>query len=422
MEKRNVPKLRFKEFSDEWEEYTLGSFLSFYTTNSFSRDCLNMEFGEVMNIHYGDIHMKFPTILNVKNNRIPFINNDVDISKINDECYCRNGDLIVADASEDYDDIGKSIELQNIEDKKIVSGLHTILARDTKGVTASKFKGYMMLNSAVRKQIKILAAGAKVLGISKSNLEKVSVKLPSLEEQTKIANFLSNVDKIIEEQEGKVKDLELYKKGMMQKIFKQEIRFKDDNGQDYPEWEEKKLSEVLTETKAKNTGDLKVCSVAVKKGVIDQIEHLGRSFAAKDTSNYKLVKKGDLIYTKSPTGKFPYGIVKQSFLDEDVIVSPLYGVFEPMNYFLGYILHSYFYYKENTNNYLHSIVQKGAKNTINISNETFLSKKIRLPINLEEQTKIANFLSNIDKILEEENKKLEDLRQWKKGLLQQMFV
>ncbi|WP_195955820.1 restriction endonuclease subunit S [Clostridium saudiense] len=395
MEKRNVPKLRFKGFEDEWEKDTLGKISRIIMGQSPSSSAYNDEL-----------------------EGIPLVQGNADIYKRVTKPRFYTSEITKRC---EIDDIIMSVRAP--VGTIAIANQECCIGRGVCSIKSKMNQEYLyqvLLNQ--ESKWKNICQGSTFESINSNDIKNLVINTPSLAEQTKIANFLSNVDKIIEEQEGKVKDLELYKKGMMQKIFKQEIRFKDDNGQDYPEWEEKKLSEVLTETKAKNTGDLKVCSVAVKKGVIDQIEHLGRSFAAKDTSNYKLVKKGDLIYTKSPTGKFPYGIVKQSFLDEDVIVSPLYGVFEPMNYFLGYILHSYFYYKENTNNYLHSIVQKGAKNTINISNETFLSKKIRLPINLEEQTKIANFLSNIDKILEEENKKLEDLRQWKKGLLQQMFV
>lgn len=208
----------------------------------------------------------------------------------------------------------------------------------------------------------------------------------------------------------------------MQKIFSRKLRFKDDDGRDYPEWEEKKLNEILLERKEKNNGNLRVCSVAVRKGVIDQIEHLGRSFAAKDTSNYNLVKYGDIIYTKSPTGDFPYGIIKQSFLNENVVVSPLYGVFKPLNFNLGYILHCYFYYRENTNNYLYSIIQKGAKNTINITNTTFLSKSLILPIDENEQMKIAKLFIELDNKINKEQEKLDYLNEYKKGLLQQMFV
>lgn len=260
----------------------------------------------------------------------------------------------------------------------------------------------------------------KTLG--QNEFDNLDINLPSFSEQKKIAKLLCLMDKKIEKQKQKIEALQEYNKGMMQKIFSQEIRFKDENGGSYPEWEEKALNDILIERKDKNTGGLRICSVAVKKGVVDQIEHLGRSFAAKDTSNYSLVKYGDVIYTKSPTGDFPYGIVKQSLLNEDVVVSPLYGVFKPINLNIGYILHCYFYYKENTNNYLYSLVQKGAKNTINISNSIFLSKSINIPVHEDEQKKIAILLNKIDEKIKKEEQKLEYLNNWKKSLLQQMFV
>ncbi|MCS4461732.1 hypothetical protein JTS90_10635 [Clostridium botulinum] len=173
-----TPKLRFPEFSGEWKEKKIEEIFDFYTTNSYSRDCLNNTEGTVKNIHYGDIHMKFPTILDAKNMHIPYINNDVDLSKISKDCYCEEGDIIIADASEDYDDIGKTIEIKNVKNQKIVAGLHTMLARDNKEITVNGYRGYMLLNNNVRKQIKVLAVGSKVLGISKTNINKVLVYIP----------------------------------------------------------------------------------------------------------------------------------------------------------------------------------------------------------------------------------------------------
>ena len=132
---------------------------------------------------------------------------------------------------------------------------------------------------------------------------------------------------------------------------------------------------------------LRYYSVSVHKGLVNQIEHLGRSYAAKDTSNYKLVKPYDIVYTKSPTGDFPYGIVKQSKVNKEVAVSPLYGVFTPKNKYLGALIDNYFEFSENANRYLKPIIQKGAKNTINISNDTFLSQSIPLPMDEYEQKK-----------------------------------
>lgn len=188
------------------------------------------------------------------------------------------------------------------------------------------------------------------------------------------------------------------------------------------EWEEKKLGDYLYEHKTKSDGKCQVYSVSVTKGVINQMEYLGRSFASSDTSNYKLVKPFDIVYTKSPTGEFPYGIIKQSLIGHNVIVSPLYGVFSPSNQYIGYMIQSYFESSTRTNNYLAPIVQKGAKNTIQISNDVFLSQNVCLPSNENEQRKIAECLSAMDETINAYTKKVSLLGQYKKGLMQQMFV
>lgn len=186
-------------------------------------------------------------------------------------------------------------------------------------------------------------------------------------------------------------------------------------------WDERKLSDVLFEHKEKSTGNEEVYSVSVHKGVVNQVEHLGRVFAASNTENYKRVLPGDIIYTKSPTGDFPFGIIKQSKVSKPVIVSPLYGVFKPETTDLGVILDAYFEYPERTINYLSSIVQKGAKNTINIHNDTFLSKSLILPLDKKEQSKIASCLSSLDELIEAHNQKLDLLKDHKKGLVQNLF-
>ncbi|MFQ9504811.1 MAG: restriction endonuclease subunit S [Alistipes indistinctus] len=186
-------------------------------------------------------------------------------------------------------------------------------------------------------------------------------------------------------------------------------------------WDLKPLSDYLTEYRQKSDGRSKVHSVSLSKGIVNQIEYLGRSFSADDTSHYKLVKPYDIVYTKSPTGDFPYGIVKQNFNPYNVIVSPLYGVFTPNNQYIGYIIHSFFESAIRLNNYLSTLVQKGAKNTIQISNDTFISKEILLPDNEDEQQKIAECLSSIDTLIKVTGNKIDELKAHKKGLMQQLF-
>lgn len=252
---------------------------------------------------------------------------------------------------------------------------------------------------------------------------KQKTLVPSLAEQQKIAECLEAEDKMIAAQEQKVESLKAHKKGLMQQLFPQPgetsplLRFPGFTG----EWEVKPLSHFLHEHKTKSDGKCEVHSVSVAKGVINQMEYLGRSFAAADTSKYNLAKPGDIIYTKSPTGAFPYGIVKQNKNLYNVIVSPLYAVYTPVNQYIGSILDSFFESSVNTNNYLSSLIQKGAKNTIQISNDTFVSKSVCLPSNPVEQQKIAECLESLDSLISAETKELESLKVHKKGLMQQLF-
>lgn len=187
------------------------------------------------------------------------------------------------------------------------------------------------------------------------------------------------------------------------------------------EWPIQPLSNFLHEHKTKSDGKCRVHSVSVSKGVVDQIEYLGRSFAASDTSKYNLAKPNDIIYTKSPTGSFPYGIVKMNKNPYNVIVSPLYGVYSPNNQYIGYIIDSFFESPERTNTYLSSLVQKGAKNTIQITNNTFISKNVCFPTDEAEQQKIADCLSSLDEEIAAEAQKADALKTHKKGLMQQLF-
>lgn len=249
----------------------------------------------------------------------------------------------------------------------------------------------------------------------------VRVKTPSKETQDKVAELLKLYNRKIDLSEEKIDMLEELKKNLLNRIFKQELRFDPDSNEKYSEWSETMLSDILTERKQKSTGNENVYSVSVTKGLVDQIEHLGRSFAAYDTSKYKLVKPGDVIYTKSPTGEFKWGIVKQSTIDKDVIISPLYGVFIPENEDIGYILDAYFSSNIRAHNYLITQIRKGAKNTINISNDEFLAKEIILPTDRKEQKKLADFIRTLNRKIDLEKSKYEEYKNKKEGILQTIF-
>jgi type I restriction enzyme S subunit len=163
---KKVPALRFPEFNGDWEEKEYGEIFSFKVTNSLSRENLNYESGEVKNIHYGDIHTKFNTLFDITKEYVPFINKEIKVSRITDENYCKEGDLVIADASEDYADVGKCIEITNLNDEKVLAGLHTFLARPNLFEMAIGFNGYLMKSPKVRLQIMTIAQGTKVLVIT----------------------------------------------------------------------------------------------------------------------------------------------------------------------------------------------------------------------------------------------------------------
>lgn len=248
---------------------------------------------------------------------------------------------------------------------------------------------------------------------------KSKITLPPIEEQQKIATILTTQDKVIELKEKRLAEKQRQKKYLMQQLLTGKKRLPGFSGA----WKNIKLCEVLSERKEKNIEqNLRICSVAVQKGVIDQIEHLGRSYAASDTSNYSVAHYGDIIYTKSPTGDFLYGIVKQNLLQETVAVSPLYGVFTPMTFGLGYFLHTYFQSAICAQNYLLPIVQKGAKNTINITNDTFISSKLYLPLDVEEQKAVADTFIAADREIDLLRQDIEQEKQKKKALMQLLLT
>ena len=221
MQKLFNQQIRFKaddgsEFGD-WIKVKFSESFVFHNTNSYSRALL-AEVGEVMNIHYGDIHTKFSMLFDVSKEIVPFLNDQIDSTKIAENQFLREGDLVIADASEDYKDIGKAIEVVHLNNQKVVAGLHTYIARPIQPF-ALGFCGYLMQTFEVREQIKKLATGISVLGISKTNIGKVEIKLPSLEEQTKIANFLSSIDQKIDVVSEQLEQAKLWKKGLLQQMF-----------------------------------------------------------------------------------------------------------------------------------------------------------------------------------------------------------
>lgn len=200
-----VPNLRFLQFTDEWSKFAVSELLNTYPTNSLSWDKLSyIEKSKIKNIHYGLIHNGFKsTIISGNNQFIPFVNNSF-IPK--SYTLLQNGDLILADASEDRKDVGRPVEMMNVNNQKIISGLHTIHARNKTNLLINGFKGFYFQSYAMKKQIYKVANGSKIYGISPSSFNELFISVPNKEEQQKIVNLLQKIEGRIETQSKIIDD------------------------------------------------------------------------------------------------------------------------------------------------------------------------------------------------------------------------
>ena len=237
---------------------------------------------------------------------------------------------------------------------------------------------------------------------------------PTQDEEIKIATLLQIIDERITTQNKIIERYESLIRGIMVELQKQGLK--------RGTWKKVFLNDILKERNERNSNLYQVFSVSVSQGIINQVDHLGRSFSAKDTSKYNVVHYGDLVYTKSPTGSFPYGIVKQSLNHESVAVSPLYGVYVPDSLAIGIYLHKYFMSEINTQNYLHPLIQKGAKNTINITNQHFLENRVPIPLDSNELLLISKLLRSLNDEIRHEQNMLQEYQKQKQYLLRQMFI
>ena len=206
--KLNVPNLRFPEFSGEWEKCKVSDLLDFYSTNSLSWDRLEYGTDSMMNLHYGLIHVGLPTMIDLAKDVLPNIK-ESNMPK-NFE-LCKEGDVAFADASEDTNEVAKSVEFFNLTGTNVVCGLHTIHGRDNKHKTVVGFKGYAFSSTAFHNQIRRIAQGTKIYSISTKNFSECYIGLPSKLEQSKIATLLRLIDERIATQNKIIEDLKKLK-------------------------------------------------------------------------------------------------------------------------------------------------------------------------------------------------------------------
>ena len=409
-----VPKLRFKreDGSDypEWRNKSFANAFAPLNNNTFSRDMLS-ENGTVLNIHYGDILVKFGEVCDIQAMDIPKVNAEIDTSKYDE---LKDGDIILADTAED-ETVGKAIEIYHTGTSKVVSGLHTMACRPNDKY-APKYMGYYINSPTYHNQLLPFMQGIKVTSIGRKNIADTVIYYPAdLEEQQKIADFLSTVDEVIAQSKAEVQNLEQQKKAAMQKIFSQEVRFKREDGTDYPVWKNTSLGKIgdvamckrILKEQTSENGDVPFFKISTFGGTPDA--YISYQLFDDFKQIYRFPQKGAILISAAGTiGKTVRYNGEDAYYQDSNIVW-----LEHDDSVVDDFLYQ-FYQQVSWEGLEGSTIKR-------LYNKNLLETPISLPC-LEEQQKIADFLSAYDEAIRCAKQELDKWKELKKGLLQQMFV
>lgn len=407
------PKLRFEGFSDFWSVKKLGEYLSFKNGINADRDS------------YGNGY-KFINVLDIINN--DFITNElitgsVDVSE---SVFQKNkvsyGDILFQRSSENREEAGQSNVYLDPDVTSTFGGF--VIRGKAKRSYNPIFLNYLLKTHLARKEIVSKSGGSTRYNVGQDTLAEVNIYISdNSAEQQKIADFLSVVDEKIRLLKEKHALLQQYKKGVMQKLFSQEIRFKDDNGQAFPDWEARPLSELAMKGNRKNANSLvkKVLTNSAKSGIVPQGDYFKKDIANQgNLEGYTVVHLDDFVYNPRISELAPVGPISRNHVGEGVM-SPLYTVFKLNEKGLLDYVEKYFSTSQ-WHRYMHSVANFGARHDrMNISSADFYSLPIPIP-SKPERDKIVEFINALDAKVDAVKKQIELTQTFKKGLLQQMFV
>lgn len=380
---------------EEWEVISFGESFRFLSTGNNARSELS-DSGTVNYIHYGDIHTKWKYTLDVSNSIMPFI----DEVKIKHLPFLKDGDLVMVDVSEDYDGIGLSVEIKNIRNKKVVSGLHTFLLRDNKTYFVDGFKAYIQSMKFVKDSICKIATGISVYGISKNVLKHILIPVPPLQEQQAIATALTDIDNLITSIERLIDKKEKIKQGTMQELLTGKKRLSGFSG----EWGIRKLGDIADiRTGKKNNED------KTKDG---KYPFFVRSQNIERINSYSYNGEAILIPGEGGIGSIYHYINGRFDYHQRVYkISDFLGM-------SGKFI--YYFMKQNFNKHA---MQNSVKATVDsLRLPTFEEFVIIHPKSEEEQQSIAQVLSDMDSEIEALKQKLEKYKTIKQGMMQELLT
>ena len=412
-EKRRVPKLRFPGFTEDWEQRKLGQFTARVTRKNGGQSDLPL----TISAQDGLVDQR------------KYFNRQVASRDMSNYYLIKKGEFAYNKSYSEGYPFG-AVKRLDYYDIGALSTLYILFEITDKNISSDFIVSYYMTHLWYKEISKRAAEGARnhgLLNISTEDFFDSELNIPnSIEEQVKIGNFIKEFDKFITLHQRKLDNLKLKKKALLQKLFPK-------NGERYPElrfpeftdaWEQRKLNEFLSVSNLKNTENKynkkDVLSVSGDYGIVNQIEFQGRSFAGVSVSNYGVVEKGDIVYTKSPLKLNPYGIIKTNRINNG-IVSTLYAIYKTKENCDSKFIEHYFNLDSRLNQYLKPLVNKGAKNDMKVSSENALVGEVCFP-QITEQAMIADLLDRLDTYITLHQRKLDHLQLQKKALLQQMFV
>lgn len=428
-----APKLRFPEFRNgpTWLAPQLSDLYRFKRTNTLSRDKLNYEAGTIKNIHYGDIHTKFKPMFRVAEEHLPFVNSDAQANGFDDDAFCSEGDIVLADASEDLDDVGKAIEVISLNGERVVAGTHTILATRRGNVPVVGFGGQVFQSPAVRAEIKKEAQGAKVYGISRNRISTVAIPVPpTVAEQQKIADCLGSLDNLIAAEGRRLEVLWEHKQGLVAQLFPQpgetQPRLRFPEFRDGPNWRSghcRDIAKVLPGYgfPEKFQGNKKGQYPFYKVSDISRAIEKGHRVIS-EANNYinpdvlqkiraKLVPAGTVIFAKIGEAIRSNRRVVTSM--PAVIDNNTAGVKAIKTRSLDEFL---FYLWANV-----SLIDHAGGVVPAVSKSALEEIPLCYPSDINEQKHIADCLSELDTRISAQLAKIETLRTHKRGLLQRLF-
>jgi len=415
---KNTKAFYNTEIPSDWTTPEFSDVFNFLKTFSFSREQLTSEPTNdgIRNIHYGDIHATYENeILNLDIEKtVPYLLDGlIDPKSFDDESFpaLKEGDLIIADASEDYEGVCDCVELKNINRTKVVSGLHTFAARTSEAKIALGFRTYALHHEQVIRELRRIATGTSVYGVSKTNLSKVKIPLPPLPEQKSIAQVLSTADVAIHTTEKLIAQKVLRKKWLMQQLLTGKKRLK---GFENTKWKiqplENFIKPIVREVPKPSTPYLGIGLRSHGKGTF--LKH-NEQPEKNSMDNFYVVRPRDLIVNITFAWEQAIAIVRPE--DDGALAShrfPTYTFIEDKghpDFFRFYILQPRMKFM------LQMISPGGAGRNRVMSKSDFIKLEFLLPA-YKEQTAIAQVLQAADKEISLLKAKAEKLREQKKGV------